>query len=301
MPNLKLPRVFRTAAPRRFPRSLHQLGTHVSGQRRKDFRISCLLLASLAGEPKGLSPREQGSLWTKQVPGFVLVVHASFAVAAAAEQKAGGSQEGFEGEYVPGVLGDDVGGEEMDLSTLVGNGATSDAAVGIEAIHSLRHLGSALDLDAPERRIEIDRAGGPGGDALAEIAQEGTAGILLSMRLKRAERFTARTSPLPAQRSCHAWGTGTGGGLRRRRESAGVDDYVITLAVAEGLRDSEAQGGGLEGECEFGEFTATLGDQLALAGAENRGILRDRLRARRGRASTRRLPGHFGHKKGAGR
>lgn len=82
-----------------------------------------------------------------------------------------------------------------------------------------------------------------------------------------------------------------GGG---RRESAGVGDYVIALAVAEGLRDSEAEGGGLEGKCEFGELTAALGDQLALGGGENRGILRDRLRARRGRASTRRLPGHFG-------
>ncbi len=221
----------------------------------------------------------------------VLVVHAWFAVVAFAEQEAGGSQEGFEGEYVPGVFGDDVGGEEMDLSKLVGDVAASDAAVGVEAIHSLRDLGSALDLDAPEGRIGIGWAGGAGGDVLAEIAQEGTAGIFLSMRLKGAQRFTARTAPFFAQRACHAWGTGSGGG---RRESAGVGDYVITLAVAEGLRDSEAEGGGLEGECEFGELTAALGDQLALGGGENRGILRDRLRARRGRASTRRLPGHFG-------
>jgi hypothetical protein len=85
-----------------------------------------------------------------------------------------------------------------------------------------------------------------------------------------------------------------------RHQSAGVGDYVITLAVTEGLRDSEAQGGGFEGECEFGEFSAALGDQLALGGGENRGILRDRLRARRGRASARRLSGHFGNKKGAG-
>jgi hypothetical protein len=45
-----------------------------------------------------------------------------------------------------------------------------------------------------------------------------------------------------------------------RHQSAGVGDYVITLAVAKGLRDSEAQGGGFEGECEFGEFSAALGD-----------------------------------------
>src|SRR6185437_14060143 len=124
---------------------------------------------------------------------------------------------GFEGEYVPGVLGDDVGREEMDLSKFVGDGATSDAAVGVEAIHSLRHLGSALDLDAPEGRIGIDWAGGAGGDVLAEIAQQRTAGILLSMGLKGAQGFTARTAPFFAQRACHAWSTRSSGG---KRESA---------------------------------------------------------------------------------
>jgi hypothetical protein len=96
---------------------------------RRCFLLCCSLF--FAGQSKRLSLRELYSLWTEQVPCFpVLVVHASFAVVATAEQEAGGSQEGFEGEYVPGVFGDDVGGEEMDFSALVGDGAASDAAGG---------------------------------------------------------------------------------------------------------------------------------------------------------------------------
>jgi hypothetical protein len=73
--------------------------------------------------------------------------------------------------------------------------------VGVEAIHSFRHLGGAFDLDAPQGRIWIERAGRAGGDVVAEIAQDGTAVILLSMRLKGAQSLTARTSPFFAQRA----------------------------------------------------------------------------------------------------
>src|SRR4051794_4168714 len=111
MPKLKRPRLCRDSRPRL---SHHSFTTRnpSSGQQRKDAGVSCCAarFASLDSSER-LSLRELRSLWTEQVPRFpVLVVHASFAVVAAAEQEAGGSQEGFEGEYVPGVLGDDVGG-----------------------------------------------------------------------------------------------------------------------------------------------------------------------------------------------
>ena len=61
-----------------------------------------------------------------------------------------------------------------------------------------------------------------------------------------------------------------------RVELAGVDDGVVTLAVAEGLGDSESAAGGFEGEGEFGELSAALGRQLALAGGVD-GRLRGRL------------------------
>jgi hypothetical protein len=148
--------------------------------------------------PMGPSLRELCSLWTKQVPGFVVVVvHAGLGVVAAAEQEAGVSQEGLERDYVPGVFGDHVSAEEMNLAGLVRDGAASDAALGVQAKHAVDYLGGAFDLDSPEGRIGV--------------------GIL------------ARTA------SC-------------RSEGAGVEDYIVTFAVTEGLGDSEAEGRGFQGE-----------------------------------------------------
>jgi hypothetical protein len=146
----------------------------------------------------GPSLRELCSLWTEKVPGFVVVVvHAGLGVVAAAEQEAGVSQEGLERDYVPGVFGDYVGAEEVNLAGLVRDGAASDAAVGVEAIQAIDYLGGAFDLDSPEGRIGV--------------------GIL------------ARTAS-------------------GRSEGAGVEDYVVTFAVTEGLGDSEAESGGFQGE-----------------------------------------------------
>jgi hypothetical protein len=66
-------------------------------------------------------------------------------------------------------------------------------------------------------------------------------------------------------------------------EVAGVDDGVVSFAVAEGPGDSEAKASGFEGEREFGELSATLGVELTLSG---------RVRARRGRSWASRSVGH---------
>ena len=64
-------------------------------------------------------------LGTEEVPGFaVLVVEAGAAVLFAAEQEAGAA-DGVERDDVPGILGNDVGGDEIDFSRAVGNGAAS--------------------------------------------------------------------------------------------------------------------------------------------------------------------------------
>jgi len=74
---------------------------------------------------------------------------------------------------------------------------------------------------------------------------------------------------------------GAAAGIR----GAGIEDDVVTFAVAVGLGDAEAEAGGFEGEGEFGEFSATLGGEFVLAGG--------RSWARRWRASARRpVPGH---------
>jgi hypothetical protein len=78
--------------------------------------------------------------------------------------------------------------------------------------------------------------------------------------------------------SFHIAGAGT--------EVAGVEDYVVAFAVAEGAGDAEAEVGGFEGEGEFGEFSATLGGEFVLTRGLSGPLLLDRillngLRARR--------------------
>ena len=69
-----------------------------------------------------------------------------------------------------------------------------------------------------------------------------------------------------------------------REDFAGVDDDVIAFAVAEGTGDTEAEVGSLEGEGQFGELSATLGVEFALAGSLRLfpcGLRRDRLLSNR--------------------
>jgi len=191
------------------------------------------------------------------VPGFAVgVVEAGLAVGSAAEQEAGGSEEGLERNEVPGVFGDDVSGEEVDFAGEIGDGAASGAAVGVEVVHAVFDLGGALHLDAPERRRGIVRTPARAG-ATAEDGECGTDGLPVG-----------------------GFGAPAVGG-----EVAGVDDGIVAFAVAEGPGDSEAEAGGFEGEGEFGEFSAALGVELALAG---------RVRARRGRSWASRPFGHGG-------
>ena len=94
------------------------------------------------------------------MPGFAVgVVEAGAAVAAAAEQEAGASAGGVERNNVPGVFGDDVGGEEVDFAGKVGDGASVDAAMGVDTVEAFEKLGGTLHLDAPEGRGEVGREG----------------------------------------------------------------------------------------------------------------------------------------------
>jgi hypothetical protein len=56
------------------------------------------------------------------------------------------------------------------------------------------------------------------------------------------------------------------------KDFAGVDDDVITFAVAVGTGDTEAEVGRLESESQFGEFSAALGVEFALAGSLGDGV-----------------------------
>ena len=196
-----------------------------------------------------LSPHKpQSSLRSEEVPGFLeFVVEAGLGIGAAAEEEAGGSEEGFEWDDVPGVLWNDVGGEEIDFAGEVRDGAASGAAVGVEVIEAVFELRGTLDLHAPERRRRIRRAPARARVEAANGAEGGTfkRGLRLSVGVKDGTgRVTAAA----------------------RRELAGIDDGVVAFAVAEGPGDSEAEAGGFEGEGEFGKLSATLGVEFTLAG-----------------------------------
>lgn len=95
------------------------------------------------------------------VPGFAVgVVEAGEAAAFGAEQEAGLAEDVREWEDEPGIFGDDVGGDEIDFGELVGDGASVDAAVGVDVVEAVEQLGGGFDLDADEARAgAIERQG----------------------------------------------------------------------------------------------------------------------------------------------
>ena len=250
------------------------------------------------------------------MPGFVVgVVESRAGVGGAAEQEAGASADGFQGNDVPGVFGDDVGGDEVDFAGEVGDGASSRAAVGVGAVEAVHELGGALDLHAPERPGEMLMVEWGGADAADASKDWGGGG-------GRSADFDRSGTRLPAHGTRDGWGIrGVGCGILTRaawvrEQFAGIDDGVVAFAVAEGLGDAQAAAGGFVGEGEFGEFSAALGVDFALAWGDKEFFagraswdgdcvgrpLLDRVRARRWWAPARRGPGHCReNRKGASR
>jgi hypothetical protein len=138
----------------------------------------------------------------EEVPGFAVGAEeaVSAGVAFGIEEKAGAVSDDGDGENEPGVLGNDVGDEEVDFGGAVGDGASAGAAMTVDVIEAVEKSSGRFDLDAEEA-------------------------------------------------------------------ACGVEDEVVAFAVAVGLGDAEAHGGGFVGEGEFGEFAAALGGEFALAGS----------------------------------
>jgi hypothetical protein len=244
------------------------------------------------------------SFWTEEVPGFAVgVVEAGAAVAAAAEQEAGDSEGGVQRNEVPGVFGDDVDGEEMDFAGKVGDGASVEAAMGVDAVEAVAELGGTFHLDAPEGRGEVGRKWrdfgrwpAPGrvpGRVVCARPSYGRGGNTRFLHCAVAfapapvgmTKFKGARRPGGAlvgmtmgercvvRRARGATRSGTCGvcsfRVRRRRtgEIAGVEDDVVAFAVAEGASYAEAEAGGFEDEGEFGEFSAALGVEFPLVGS----------------------------------
>ena len=111
-----------------------------------------------AGQPGLLSPHALsqgfGRGWFRvgqQGPGFAVFFVAACALAVLCwiEREAGAGDERFDGDDVPGVVGDDVGYEEVDLFGGVGDVAFG-GPVGVDDVSAIMDAAGGFDLDAPE-------------------------------------------------------------------------------------------------------------------------------------------------------
>jgi len=176
----------------------------------------------------------------EEVPGFAVgVVLVAFAAAFGVEGERGQAEDVREREDVPGVFGDDVGDEEIDFGEFVGDGASVDAAVGVDAVEAAQKLGGGFDLDADEARADRGRKQVPFGKLRA-----GSHRAFGPVRNDRGEAFgTVRNDRGEAF-----------GPVRNDRWEVGgvvfwaIEDDVVAFAVAVGAGDTEAVAGGGEGE-----------------------------------------------------
>src|SRR5450755_1292038 len=66
------------------------------------------------------------------------------------EQEAGAVEDVADGKDEPGILLENVGDEEIDLGWTVGEHASVDAAVRVDAIKAIEQSGGGFDLNAPQ-------------------------------------------------------------------------------------------------------------------------------------------------------
>jgi hypothetical protein len=185
------------------------------------------------------------------MPGFAVgVVAVGLAAAFGAEGDGGRAEDVREREDEPGVFGDDVGGEEIDFGEGVGDGASVDAAVGVDAVEAVLELGGRFDLDADEARARGGRKQVPFG--ALRLLRAGSPLRSLSLRFGRDDRCDVR----------------------------GVENNVVAFAVAVGAGDAEAVAGGGQGEGEFRNFSAAFGGEFALEWSLRAGSLRGESRGR---------------------
>jgi len=152
------------------------------------------------------------------VPGFAVgVVFVGFSASFGVEGERGQAEDVREREDVPGIFGNDVGGEEIDFGEGVGDGASVDAAVGVDTVEAAQKLGGGFDLDADEAR-----AGGGGNQVPFGRLRAGSHLAFGPVRNDGRE-----------VRGVVFWA---------------IEDDVVAFAVAVGAGDAEAVAGGGQSE-----------------------------------------------------
>jgi|SRR5882672_3247224 len=72
------------------------------------------------------------------------------------EEDAGAVLDFGDGEDEPGVLGDDVGDEEVDFGGMVGDDAAVGAAMRVDAVEAAHESGGGFDLNAQEAMSGVE-------------------------------------------------------------------------------------------------------------------------------------------------
>ncbi len=189
------------------------------------------------------------------VPGFAVgVVEAGTAARFGAEEEAGQAEDVGKGEDEPGVFGDDVGSDEIDFGEFVGDGASVDAAVGVEVVEAVLHLGGGFDLDADKARTDL------GGESLGDTP----AAIAILIRPIRGVVIVAVLIKAIVIVAVTILGIMILAIMMLTNMILTVEDDVVAVAVAEGFGDAEAVAGGGECEGKFGDFAAAFGGEFAV-------------------------------------
>ncbi len=93
----------------------------------------------------------------QQVPGFALgAVEAALGIILEAAEQAGAGDYVPDGEDEPGVLGDDVGDQEVDLGRVVGDCAAVGTALRVDVVAAVEDRGGGFHLGAPESLSGIE-------------------------------------------------------------------------------------------------------------------------------------------------
>lgn len=86
----------------------------------------------------------------------IRAVQSALGIVLEAEEQAGAGEDCLDGEDEPGVLGDDVGDQEIYFRRVVGDHVAVGAAVRIDVVAAVEDRGGGFYLDAPEAFSGVD-------------------------------------------------------------------------------------------------------------------------------------------------
>jgi len=100
----------------------------------------------------GRATRQESAKFAEEAPGFAVGAEeaVSAGVAFGIEEKTGAVGDEGDGEDEPGVLGNDVGDEEVDLGGAIGDGGSAGAAMTVDVIEAVEKSSRRFDLNADE-------------------------------------------------------------------------------------------------------------------------------------------------------